>query len=519
MKLSRYLAGLAPALAVAALIGFGAPNASRAQDAPATPAATAPAAPAAAPAAAAPADAAPAAATAKPAPPATPACAAASSAVDATDKYAAVPAVPAVLTNCTPSGGDTAWMLTSVALVLMMTIPGLGLFYGGMVRKKNVGDTVMTSFAITALITVLYAIITYSLSFTSGGWFIGGTSRAFLQGILSDINNGGIGNPNPLAPTIPETVYMCFQMTFAIITPALIAGAFAERMKFSAMLWFIGLWALLVYAPVAHWVWGPDGMFSTANTNDKGDFAGWVRVLDYAGGTVVHINAGVAGLMAALMLGKRRDTGPGHNMVLTFIGAGLLWVGWFGFNAGSAVSAGVQAGMAMTVTQIATAVAALTWMFVEWAHRGKPTVIGLCSGAVAGLVAITPASGFVGPIGSMVIGVACGIGCYWGATSLKHMFGYDDALDAFGVHGVGGIIGAVLTGVFAVQQYGGTAGMIEGNAHQVINQLIGIGTVVVYDAIVSLIILKVVDVVIGLRVTDDVERDGLDLALHGEVVQ
>ena len=519
MKLSRYLAGLAPALAVAALIGFGAPNASRAQDAPATPAATAPAAPAAAPAAAAPADAAPAAATAKPAPPATPACAAASSAVDATDKYAAVPAVPAVLTNCTPSGGDTAWMLTSVALVLMMTIPGLGLFYGGMVRKKNVGDTVMTSFAITALITVLYAIITYSLSFTSGGWFIGGTSRAFLQGILSDINNGGIGNPNPLAPTIPETVYMCFQMTFAIITPALIAGAFAERMKFSAMLWFIGLWALLVYAPVAHWVWGPDGMFSTANTNDKGDFAGWVRVLDFAGGTVVHINAGVAGLMAALMLGKRRDTGPGHNMVLTFIGAGLLWVGWFGFNAGSAVSAGVQAGMAMTVTQIATAVAALTWMFVEWAHRGKPTVIGLCSGAVAGLVAITPASGFVGPIGSMVIGVACGIGCYWGATSLKHMFGYDDALDAFGVHGVGGIIGAVLTGVFAVQQYGGTAGMIEGNAHQVINQLIGIGTVVVYDAIVSLIILKVVDVVIGLRVTDDVERDGLDLALHGEVVQ
>ena len=519
MKLSRYLAGLAPALAVAALIGFGAPNASRAQDAPATPAATAPAAPAAAPAAAAPADAAPAAATAKPAPPATPACAAASSAVDATDKYAAVPAVPAVLTNCTPSGGDTAWMLTSVALVLMMTIPGLGLFYGGMVRKKNVGDTVMTSFAITALITVLYAIITYSLSFTSGGWFIGGTSRAFLQGILSDINNGGIGNPNPLAPTIPETVYMCFQMTFAIITPALIAGAFAERMKFSAMLWFIGLWALLVYAPVAHWVWGPDGMFSTVNIDDKGNFAGWVRVLDFAGGTVVHINAGVAGLMAALMLGKRRDTGPGHNMVLTFIGAGLLWVGWFGFNAGSAVSAGVQAGMAMTVTQIATAVAALTWMFVEWAHRGKPTVIGLCSGAVAGLVAITPASGFVGPIGSMVIGVACGIGCYWGATSLKHMFGYDDALDAFGVHGVGGIIGAVLTGVFAVQQYGGTAGMIEGNAHQVINQLIGIGTVVVYDAIVSLIILKVVDVVIGLRVTDDVERDGLDLALHGEVVQ
>jgi len=505
MKLPRFLAGLAPALALAALVCFGAPGALRAQDAPAVPAAAA-----AAPAAPA---------SAKPAPPATPACAAGVAAIAETDKYAAVAAVPAVTTNCTPSGGDTAWMLTSVALVLMMTIPGLGLFYGGMVRKKNVGDTVMTSFVICCLITVIYAVITYSLSFTPGGWFLGGTTRAFLQGILSDVNNGGIGNPNPLALTIPETVYMCFQMTFAIITPALIAGAFAERMKFSAMLWFIGLWALLVYAPVAHWVWGPDGMFSTANIDDKGNFAGWKVVLDYAGGTVVHINAGVAGLMCALMLGKRRDTGPGHNMVLTFIGTGLLWVGWFGFNAGSAVTAGVQAGMAMTVTQIATAVAGLTWMFVEWAHRGKPTVIGLCSGAVAGLVAITPASGFVGPIGSMVIGVACGVGCYLGATWLKHVFGYDDALDCFGVHGVGGIIGAILTGVFAVNEYSGHSGLIEGNPGQVINQLIGVGTVIVYDAIVSLIILKVVDVAIGLRVIDEVERDGLDLALHGEVVQ
>jgi Amt family ammonium transporter len=511
MKLSRLFVGLIPALAIAALVGLGAPTLSQAQTTPAAPAADA------APAAAAPAAAAPAAA--KPAPPATPACAAAVSAVDATDKYAAVPAVPAILTNCTPSGGDTAWMLTSMALVLMMTIPGLGLFYGGMVRKKNVGDTVMTSFAITALVTVIYSVLTYSLSFTGGNWFIGGTTRLFLQGILSDVNNGGIGNPNPLAPTIPETVYLCFQMTFAIITPALIAGSFAERMKFSAMLWFIGIWAIVVYAPVAHWVWGPDGMFSTANVDDKGNFAGKVLVLDYAGGTVVHINAGVAGLMAALLLGKRRDTGPGHNMVLTFIGTGLLWVGWFGFNAGSAVSAGVQAGMAMTVTQIATAVAALTWMFVEWAHRGKPTVIGICSGAVAGLVAITPASGFVGPVGSMVIGVACGIGCYIGATGLKHLFGYDDALDAFGVHGVGGMIGAILTGVFAVNQYGGHPGLIEGNPGQVVNQCIGILTVVVYDAILSLIILKIIDVTIGLRVSDEVERDGLDLALHGEVVQ
>jgi Amt family ammonium transporter len=514
MKLSRFFAGLAPALAIAALIGSTGLSPSRADDAPAAaPAAAAPAAPAAA-APAAPAAAAPAAAAAaKPAPPPVPACAAAVAAVDATDKYAAVPAVPAVLTSCTPSGGDTAWMLTSMALVLMMTIPGLGLFYGGMVRKKNVGDTVMTSFAITALITVLFAVVTYSLSFTAGTPFIGGLSRAFLQGILSDINNGGIGNPNSLAPTIPETVYMCFQMTFAIITPALIAGAFAERMKFSAMLWFIGLWAILVYAPVAHWLWGPDGIFNSGNPNAL------VKVLDFAGGTVVHINAGVAGLMAALMLGKRRDTGPGHNMVLTFIGAGLLWVGWFGFNAGSAVSAGVQAGMAMTVTQIATAVASLTWMFVEWAHRGKPTVIGICSGAVAGLVAITPASGFVGPVGAMVIGVACGVGCYLGATALKHAFGYDDALDCFGVHGVGGIIGAVLTGVFAINEYGGTPGLIEGNPGQVVNQLIGIGAVVVYDAIVSLIILKLVDVTIGLKVSDEIERDGLDLALHGEVVQ
>jgi Amt family ammonium transporter len=527
MNLTRFLKGLAPALAVAALIGFAAPAPSFADDATPTPAAAAPMAAApmaaapAAPAAAAPAAPAAADATAavKPPPPATPACALGSAAVDATDKYAAVPAVAAITTNCTPSGGDTAWMLTSVALVLMMTIPGLGLFYGGMVRKKNVGDTVMTSFAITCLVTVIYAILTYSLAFTAGGPFVGGLSRAFLQGILSDVNNGGIGNPNSLAVTIPETVYMCFQMTFAIITPALIAGAFAERMKFSAMLWFIGLWAIVVYAPVAHWVWGPDGMFSTANVDDKGNFAGWKVVLDFAGGTVVHINAGVAGLCTALMLGKRKDTGPAHNMVLTFIGTGLLWVGWFGFNAGSAVTAGVQAGMAMTVTQIATAVAALTWMFVEWAHKGKPTVIGICSGAVAGLVAITPASGYVGPVGSMVIGVACGVGCYLGATSLKHAFGYDDALDCFGVHAVGGIIGAILTGVFAVNEYSGHAGLIEGNPGQVINQLIGICTVIIYDAVISLILLKIIDMAIGLRVSEEVERDGLDLALHGEIVQ
>jgi len=423
-----------------------------------------------------------------------------------------------VLTECTPSSGDTAWMLTSVALVLMMTIPGLGLFYGGMVRKKNVGDTVMTSFAITCLITIMWVVFTYSIAFRSGTPFIGGLDRAFLQGILSDISKG-IGNPNPLAPTIPEIVYVCFQLTFAIITPALIAGAFAERMKFSAMLWFVGLWAIFVYSPVAHWVWGPDGIFSAVNVDEKGDFAGWVKVLDFAGGTVVHINSGTAGLVCCLLLGKRKDQGPPHNMVLTFIGASLLWVGWFGFNAGSAVTAGMQAGMAMGVTQFATAMAGFTWMLVEWAMRGKPTVIGIATGAVAGLVAITPASGFVGPIGSLVIGVAAGVVCYWGCTGLKHMFGYDDALDAFGVHAVGGIVGALLTGVFAVEQYGGTAGAFYGNIQQFINQCIGVATVFVYDVIVSLIILKIIDIFIGLRVSEEVEREGLDLALHGEAVQ
>jgi len=445
--------------------------------------------------------------------PATPAPAAAAPAAAAPAAPAAPPACGGkVLTKCTPDSGDSAWMLASVALVLMMTVPGLGLFYGGMVRKKNVGDTVMTSFFITCLVTVLWAVCNYSFAFRAGTPFLGGLDRAFLQGILSDVSNN-TGNPNSLAPTIPETVYMCFQMTFAIITPALIAGSFAERMKFSSMCVFIALWATLVYAPVAHWVWGPDGFLNSSND------AANIKVLDFAGGTVVHINSGVAGLMTALMLGKRKDSGPAHNVVLTFIGASLLWVGWFGFNAGSAVSAGMQAGMAMTVTQIATAMAGLTWMVVEWALRGKPTVIGICSGAVAGLVAITPASGFVGPVGALVIGAAAGVICYWGATGLKHAFGYDDALDAFGVHAVGGVTGALLTGVFAIQQYGGTPGLIEGNAMQVVNQAIGIVIVIAYDAVVTLILLKVIDVIMGLRVEEEVERDGLDLALHGEIVQ
>ena len=409
-----------------------------------------------------------------------------------------------------PSGGlnsgDTAWMLTSTALVLLMTIPGLALFYGGTVRKMNVLATVMQSFAVTCLVTVLWTVVGYSLAFTGGSPFVGGLSRFLLLGMTLD-------SVNDLAKTIPESVYMCFQMTFGIITPALICGSFADRMKFSALLWFIGLWAVLVYAPVAHWVWGPDGFL-----NDAG-------VLDFAGGTVVHVNSGVAGLMAALVMGKRRGFGSEpmapHNLVLSVIGASLLWVGWFGFNAGSATAANGNAGMAMAVTQIATATAALAWMFVEWMVKGKPSVLGIISGAVAGLVAITPASGFVDPRGALIIGIAAGVVCYWATTGLKHVLGYDDSLDVFGVHGVGGALGAFLTGVLAVAWVGGEgkSGLIDGNPHQVITQLYGIAVVAVYDAIASLILLKLVDLTIGLRVDTEMEREGLDLAIHGEAVQ
>jgi ammonium transporter, Amt family len=417
---------------------------------------------------------------------------------------AAAPAAAAAASAI--NSGDTAWMLTSTALVLMMTIPGLALFYGGMVRKMNVLATVMQSFAITCLVTVLWMVVSYSLAFTEGNPFFGGFSRVLLDGMTVD-------SINDLAKTIPESVYMCFQMTFAIITPALICGAFADRMKFSALLWFIGLWAVLVYAPIAHWVWGPGGFL-----NDAG-------ILDFAGGTVVHINSGVAGLMAALVLGKRRgyraEPMAPHNLVLSVTGASLLWVGWFGFNAGSAVAANGNAGMAMAVTQIATATAALTWMFVEWAIKGKPSVLGIISGAVAGLVAITPASGFVDPKGSLIIGIVAGALCYWGVTSLKNALGYDDSLDAFGVHGIGGATGAILTGVLAVSAVGGEghSGLIDGNAHQIVVQLYGVACTVVYDAIASLILLKLIDVVIGLRVDADTEREGLDLAIHGEVIQ
>ena len=402
--------------------------------------------------------------------------------------------------------GDTAWMLTSTALVLMMTIPGLALFYGGMVRKMNVLATVMQSFAVTCLVTVLWMIVGYSLAFTEGNTIIGGLGQFFLSGMTLE-------SVNALAKTVPESVFMTFQMTFAIITPALIAGAFADRMKFSALLWFMGLWSLLVYAPIAHMVWG-------------GGFMSGLGVLDYAGGTVVHINAGVAGLVAALVLGSRKGYGrvamPPHNLVLSVIGAALLWVGWFGFNAGSAAGANANAGMAMAVTQIATAGAALAWLFAEWAVKGKPSVLGIISGAVAGLVAITPASGFVGPGGALVIGIASGVICFFAATTVKNALGYDDSLDAFGVHGIGGIVGAILTGVFATKAIKGgedAVGWVDGNFGQVIVQIEGVLITIVYCAVVTFIVLKVVDMIIGLRVDEATERDGLDLALHGETIQ
>ena len=398
--------------------------------------------------------------------------------------------------------GNTAWMLTSTALVLMMTIPGLALFYGGMVRKKNVLATIAQSFAITCLMTVLWMIAGYSIAFSDGGSlnsFWGGLSNAFL------VNMG----KNTLNGSIPDSVFMTFQMTFAIITPALITGAFAERMKFSSMMVFSGLWVIIVYAPITHWVWG-------------GGFLGEAGVLDFAGGTVVHINAGVAGLVCALVLGKREGLGnesmAPHNLVLSVIGASLLWVGWFGFNAGSAVAADESAGMAMAVTQIATAAAALSWMVIEWVLKKKPSVLGLISGAVGGLVAVTPASGFVDPSGALMLGLIAGAICYWGATSLKNMFGYDDSLDAFGIHGVGGIAGALLTGVFAKSAIGGTAGLLEGNAGQVLIQLEGIVATIAYSAIVTFVLLKIIGAVMGLRVSREEEIEGLDYNEHGETV-
>jgi Amt family ammonium transporter len=399
----------------------------------------------------------------------------------------------------TLSSGDTAWMLTATALVLFMTIPGLSLFYAGMVRAKNALSVMMQCFAITCLITILWVLYLYSLAFGDDiGGFVGGLGKAFMSGVGVDALSG----------SIPESVFSVFQLTFAIITPALIVGAFAERMKFSAMLWFMTLWVTLVYAPVCHWVWG-------------GGWLGSQGVLDFAGGTVVHINAGVAGLVAALVLGKRhgypQQPMKPSNLVLTTVGAGMLWVGWFGFNAGSELAADGVAGMAMLVTQIATAAAALSWMFMEWVSHGKPSALGLVSGAVAGLVAITPASGFVGPMGALAIGVAAGLVCYLFVVKVKRSLGYDDSLDAFGVHGVGGFVGAILTGVFVDAGLGG-AGLAEGVSMgaQVGKQFMGAAATIVYCGVVSFILLKVIDAVIGLRVDVEEEQMGLDLVLHDE---
>ncbi|MCH2342198.1 ammonium transporter [Pseudomonas sp. NPDC047963] len=413
----------------------------------------------------------------------------------------------AMAQEATLDSGDTAWMLTATALVLFMTIPGLALFYGGMVRSKNILSVMMQCFAITGLMSILWMVYGYSLAFDTAGMeagvtnfnsFVGGLGRAFLSGLT----------PDSLTGTVPESVFITFQMTFAIITPALIVGAFAERMKFSAMLVFMGVWFTLVYAPIAHMVWGGDG----------GLMWDW-GVLDFAGGTVVHINAGIAGLVACIVLGKRKGfpTTPmaPHNLGLTLVGAAMLWIGWFGFNAGSSLAANGTAGMAMLVTQIATAAAALSWMFAEWLTHGKPSALGIASGVVAGLVAITPAAGTVGPMGALIIGLASGVICFFCATSLKRKLGYDDSLDAFGVHGVGGIVGALLTGVFAAPALGGF-GEVENIALQLWIQFKGVLFTVVYTAIVTFVILKVIDVVMGLRVTEEEETIGLDLSLHNE---
>jgi len=435
----------------------------------------------------------------------------------------ATPATPAPAKPPAYNSGDTAWMLTSTALVLMMTIPGLALFYAGMVRKKNILATLMQSFAITCLISIVWTVIGYSEAFTGGtgatAQYIGDMSRFMLHGMESLVSMGDDAaftmapGPSQVVETIPESVFMMFQMTFAIITPALIAGAFADRMKFSAMCVFMVLWSILVYSPIAHWVWAPTGWLATKGT------------LDFAGGTVVHINAGIAGLMACLVMGKREGYGTEnmspHNLTYAVIGASLLWVGWFGFNAGSANAANGRAGMAFAVTHIATAAAALGWMFAEWISHGKPSVLGIISGAVAGLVAITPASGFVLPGGAIVIGVAAGVICFLAATKLKSFLGYDDSLDTFGVHGIGGIVGALLTGWFSYGPLSATTalpGGSPGSLAQVWIQAQAVGVTLVYSGVVSYILLLAINATIGLRVTKEEEIEGLDISLHGETI-
>ena len=394
--------------------------------------------------------------------------------------------------------GSTAWMITATVLVILMTVPGLALFYGGLVRTKNMLSVLMQVFVTFSLLSVLWVCLGYSLAFSEGNAIFGGMSKAFLSGVTPDSING----------VIPEYVFLTFQLTFASITPALIIGGFAERIKFSAVLWFMALWLLLVYAPIAHMVWG-------------GGYLATLGAKDFAGGTVVHINAGIAALVGCLVLGKRigygKEAMPPHSLTMTMIGASLLWVGWFGFNVGSELAVDGVAGLVLVNTQVATAAAVLGWMFIEWMVKGKPSMLGAASGAVAGLVAITPACGFVGPMGSIILGIIAGVVCFWAVTSLKRMFGYDDSLDVFGVHGVGGILGAILTGVLMSKDLGGV-GYAEGvtMGGQLWNQIVAVAVTLVWSGIISLILYKIIDMVIGLRVTEDKEREGLDITEHGE---
>ena len=397
--------------------------------------------------------------------------------------------------------GNTAWIITSTALVLFMTLPGLALFYAGLVRASNILSVLMHCFTIACISSIAWLVIAYSIAFSGTGAYVGDLGNLFLANLSRDSMSGDI----------PESVFFMFQMTFAIITPALIVGAYPERIKFSFVAVFSLLWVILIYAPVVHWIWAEGGWLYE------------MGVRDFAGGLVVHLTAGITALVIAYFLGPRdgfpNSVQPPHNPGLTMMGACMLWVGWFGFNAGSAVAANGSAAMAMAVTQIATAAAGLAWMFTEWTLRGKPSVLGIISGAIAGLVAITPAAGFVNPVGALCIGIASGIICFWGATWLKRACGYDDSLDVFGIHGIGGIVGALLTGVFASEAIGGTKGLLEGNAGQVVTQAWGIVATIIWCAVASFIILKVIDMVIGLRVSEEVERDGLDVGLHGETIQ
>jgi Amt family ammonium transporter len=421
---------------------------------------------------------------------------------------AATPAPPPVAALTRPgltgvdqiNGADTAWMMTSTALVLLMTLPGIALFYGGLVRRKSVINTLASVTAITGLVSLLWFGLAYSLAFMPGSEWLGGLGRMGFTG-LEYLKDAGMVAVSHVAPTIPESVYAMFQLTFAIITPALIVGAFVERMRFSAMLCFIGLWSIVVYAPIAHWVWEPGGWLAQ------------MGVLDFAGGSVVHINAGVTGLVCAWILGPRQNYGKEafepFNLGLTMAGAGLLWVGWFGFNAGSAVASDGRAGLAMAVTHIAAAAGALAWMLAEWMVRQRPSLLGLCSGLVAGLVAITPAAGFVTPRSALVIGLVAGVACYWGATGLKRLLNADDSLDVFGVHGIGGIVGSLLTGLLASKAISG----VEGS---VLTQLVGVVAVMAYSAVVSAALLLLLKATVGLRVDERAELAGLDISQHRE---